>query len=328
MVAMETEPNSNWDAATEEDIYYCYRLFLDRRPERDGWRNYVANLEGGMSVQSLTSVFLNSVEFRNRQILASALQSQSLLVDLPDFKIYVSPVDSPIAMSIIEAKSYEPHVTAAMRLRLGPGMVFVDVGSNVGYLSLLASTLVGETGKVICFEPNQWFCKLIFMSAQANGFGNIEIRPFALGDRNKNVIYDDTYGNGTTSWHDDNLDSTTSRSIAWAMRLDDALSTEAAVHAIKMDVEGCEYLVLQGATEVLNRHRPIIFSEFSPAGLENYSGVSGKDFLKKLVNHGYDISVIGFDGGVVNYNDEVEQILNSFDRQHTSHIDIMAIPRA
>jgi FkbM family methyltransferase len=49
---------------------------------------------------------------------------------------------------------YEPATVRAVRALLGPGGVFVDVGANCGYFSLVAAALVGSSGRVFAFEPN------------------------------------------------------------------------------------------------------------------------------------------------------------------------------
>lgn len=49
---------------------------------------------------------------------------------------------------------YEPATTDYLRQRLRPGHVFVDVGANHGYFTLLAAALVGADGRVVAFEPN------------------------------------------------------------------------------------------------------------------------------------------------------------------------------
>jgi FkbM family methyltransferase len=316
----------DWKTATERDIYYCYRLILDREPDVDGWNTFTTNVEHGMSVQSLVSCFLNSAEFRNKQAIRSSGLSP-VLVELDAFKIYVYPPDSPTARSIIDGHTYEPHVTAAIERLVKPGMVFVDIGANLGYLSLVAARVVGERGKVICFEPNQENCKLIYLSAKLNGFENIEIYPFALADENKAVIYDDMEGNGIISAFDSNLESTPLRSIVRALTLDSALRDEDSIDVLKMDIEGAEYMVMRGAAGVLKRHRPVILSEFSPPGLHNVSGVSGEEFLRLFVAARYDISVLGFDNEVIECGDDIEKVFRYYTEQRTSHIDIVAFPR-
>lgn len=319
--------SGDWKTATETDIYYCYRLFLDREPDADGWKTFVTNINAGMSVESLVASFLNSVEFRNRQSVQSNIESTPLLVETEAFKIYVSPSGSPVASPIIEGRPYEPHVVAAMRRLLKPGRVFVDVGASIGYLSLVAARAVGSAGKVICFEPDPYNCKLLYLSAKANEFANVEIYPLAIADRSRNVIFDSMQGNGVISEFDVNLASTPMRFVVRALPLDWVLRDEESIHILKMDVEGAEYMVLRGATETLKQHRPVIISEFSPAGLRNVSGVSGQEFLRLLIEEGYDISVLGFDTEVIACGDDIEKVLRCYSDMLTSHVDILAMPK-
>ncbi|HEV7375552.1 MAG TPA: FkbM family methyltransferase [Pyrinomonadaceae bacterium] len=319
---------ADWETASEKDIYYCYRLILNREPDEDGWITYTSNIKSGMSVQKMVASFLNSVEFRNRQITQEASRSITQIVDVGGFKILVPSDDSPIAQSIIETRQYEPHITAAIQRVLKPGMVFVDVGANIGYLSLIAAREVGRSGKVISFEPGQHFCKLLYLSAKLNGFANIEIYPFAVADRRKNVIYDETHGSGSISLFDVNLETTSLRHIVSALTLDDVLRDEESVDLIKMDIEGAEHLALQGSKNILKSHRPIIISEFSPAGLQSVSGVSGKDFLRGLIDAQYDISILEFDNQVIDCGDDIEKVLQRFDRRETSHIDLLMVPKS
>jgi hypothetical protein len=50
---------------------------------------------------------------------------------------------------------YEPAVTDAIATALKPGDVFIDVGANIGYFTVLAAHLVGSGGRVIAFEPHE-----------------------------------------------------------------------------------------------------------------------------------------------------------------------------
>jgi len=279
-----------------------------------------------MSVQSLVASFLNSVEFRNRQAIQSVAESTPLLVQAGAFKIYVYPSESPIARPILEVGEYEPHVVRAMRRLLEPGMVFVDVGASFGYLSLVAALEVGSEGKVISFEPDPYNCKLLYLSARANELDNVEIYPFALADTSRNVIFDSMQGNGVISNFDVNLAITPMRFVVRALPLDQVLRDEKAIHVIKMDVEGAEYLVLQGAIKLLRSHRPVIISEFCPAGLRNVSGVSGEKYLRTLVDENYTISVLDFDNREIDCGHDIGKVLWYFTQRATSHIDILASP--
>ena len=89
-----------------------------------------------------------------------------------------------ISTSIPIAKgSYEPQLLDFYKRRLKPGMTFVDVGANIGlYSTFSLAQLVGDTGKVISFEPNSENCRLILLTALKNHFDNITLIPMALSN--------------------------------------------------------------------------------------------------------------------------------------------------
>ena len=109
-------------------------------------------------------------------------------------------------------------------------------------------------------------------------------------------------------------------------RLDDTLKDLERLDVIKIDVEGAEYRALAGALQLLNRFRPLIFSEFSPTMLKKVSGVGGAIYLEFLERLGYSISILGLDGQDIESGGHLEDIIDYYERQNTTHIDIIARP--
>jgi FkbM family methyltransferase len=66
--------------------------------------------------------------------------------------------------------------------RLLPGGVFVDIGANVGYYTLLAARRVGREGRVIAFEPNPVSLKVLLLNTAPEG-DTIRVYPFTVSDR-------------------------------------------------------------------------------------------------------------------------------------------------
>ncbi len=71
-----------------------------------------------------------------------------------------------------------------LKRELTPGSMFVDVGSNVGFFSLLAARFVGPDGAVLAFEPQSDFSESLQRSAQLNGFQHLQCANLALSDHN------------------------------------------------------------------------------------------------------------------------------------------------
>ncbi len=323
--AARRELDIDWHLATEKDVDNCFRLLLNREPAAGEWETFAAlTKEGGVSVEHLVGLFLSLPEFRDIQVRQHAARTKLALIELADFKIYVSTQDPLIGRSIVETKRYEPDVTAVLTRILKPGMVFVDIGANIGYLSFVAARAIGNQGKVFSFEPNQFNCNLLEMSARINGFENVIIYPFAVADTNRSVIYDDQMGNGTISDFDAERAFVAGRTIARAVSLDYILRDEVAIDVIKLDIEGAEYFALQGARELLAKRRPVIVSEFSPPQLKSVSGVSGKEYLIKISESGYQLSVIEPDGSLMTCN--ADEMLLCYTARGASHINIVALP--
>ncbi len=70
---------------------------------------------------------------------------------------------------------WEPNLTEWLRKRLAPGDTFVDVGANIGYFTLLASKLVGESGAVIAIEPQPASSSFLLDNIRRNRAQNIRV---------------------------------------------------------------------------------------------------------------------------------------------------------
>ena len=84
---------------------------------------------------------------------------------------------------------WEPNLTAWIQSRLKPGDCFVDVGANVGYFSLLASTLVGPSGKVISIEAIPRTFEVLTGNLDANGARNVRPIHRAVWDKEETLTF-------------------------------------------------------------------------------------------------------------------------------------------
>jgi FkbM family methyltransferase len=317
------------DRATEEDVYYCYRLILGREPDPQGWTYYRSLIDkGGVSVQHLALSFLSSVEFRRRNLLQLDPGEEPELVDLGAFQIYVPGNDPVIGAKILDRRIYEPHMTGLLERLLESGMTFVDVGANVGYFSLLAARKVAGQGKVIAIEPSPGNCRLLWTSVRKNGFENVEIHPFAVAEKKGAVVYYGAGSNGTVGDLSGAAEAETGGQIVPSTTIDDLCAERDRVDVIKMDIEGAEYRALIGAARTLGRLRPQILSEFSPDLLQSVSGVSGAAYLARIIALGYEIAVIDSDGEgeLSRCGRDVEAVLERFRKAEATHIDLFLSP--
>jgi FkbM family methyltransferase len=146
---------------------------------------------------------------------------------------------------------------------LRPGMVFYDLGSNIGLHSLLASRIVGPTGRVYSLEPDPEVAARLRRNVARNGFTNVTIIEAGVwsstGKRNFQPAGPSSpdKGTGTFVWDGRAAAGASVRCIA----LDDFIAGAPPPDAIKCDVEGAEVEALRGARKLLETSRPWIFCE-------------------------------------------------------------------
>lgn len=156
----------------------------------------------------------------------------------------------------------ETEQTAAMIEAIRPGGKFYDIGANVGYYSILASRLVGPTGKVAAFEPLVRNLSYLQRHVELNHADNVRVLPFALSS--ENTILSFSTGPNSAMGH---LDRDGGGDVLVPTVTLDEIATRLGwlPDVIKMDVEGAEMDVFSGATRVLSEAKPVIFlSTHSP----------------------------------------------------------------
>lgn len=173
---------------------------------------------------------------------------------------------------------------------LTDGDIFVDVGSNVGLFSLLASKYVGDTGSVISFEPDPVSFKRLAENIELNKFKNLDIRNLGLSNEQGNLEFH-IYNGGNDAWNsfakDDELTSDTSISVP-VSSLDQELETidKSKIKVVKIDVEGWEKFVLLGGQNFFREYAPIVLVEFTDLNAFN-AGYGIHELFDIMTDWGY-----------------------------------------
>jgi FkbM family methyltransferase len=200
-----------------------------------------------------------------------------------------------IGEEILITDTWQPQVWQAISDGLSPGAVLLDVGAHIGYDSLKGSVRVGESGKVISFEPNPATLEQLRANIAASHATNVTIEPIACSDKEEMLtLYDSTSeGNsGASSLSLANADQKTQGTLpSYTVKgrpIDNVVRELGLnrVDAIKVDVEGAEYLVLRGARETLQRFHPKLVMEVSPRQLANMNATV-EDLVALLTELGY-----------------------------------------
>jgi FkbM family methyltransferase len=290
------------DQADPADIYFSYRLLLDRPPDEAGWQNYLKFIKAGRDRHVIVDRFLKSSEFQELRAIPSNIQ-----VDTGNFSIWVDSRDSTIARGILQSKSHEPHVTAVLARELKSDATFVDIGANMGWFTLLAASIANQ---VIAIEPNPNNIQLIYRSLLDNRFQNVRVMQYAVTDVPKLMQLNFIQSNGFVSTVVDKIETST---LVQGMPLDLLLGDVERLDVIKIDIEGHEPVALIGMKNTLERHHPLLLFEYHPMAIRHNTGMDPETFLESLRAFGYDIYVIE-NNGIENGPLTTASVLNAWDK--------------
>lgn len=179
---------------------------------------------------------------------------------------------------------YAIEATEALRWLLRSGDAFVDVGANIGFMTLTAEHFVGGSGKIISFEPNVELYRRLSESIDRNRIQNAELHQCALGESEgqANLAVHDHHG--ASSLRHGGVDGMTVRVV----RGDEIVSGIDASGwcVVKIDVEGYEQRVLSGMTGLLRRPRTAFLVEITDRWLTPLGG-SADSLFATMKEAGY-----------------------------------------
>jgi FkbM family methyltransferase len=185
---------------------------------------------------------------------------------------------------------------------LRPGMVFLDIGAHHGLYTLVAAKRLGANGTVVAFEPSAREFRRLCLHIRLNGMRSVLAEPIALGaEESKQTFFQIVSGDNTRGGlrPPASSDRVTETSVETA-RLDDCVERLALdrVDIVKLDVEGGELEVLEGASMVLAKFRPLFICEVLDATTQAW-GYDAREIVLKFKKHDFRLFEIQLDGSVV-----------------------------
>ena len=150
--------------------------------------------------------------------------------------------------------TYEPEQSGLFRQHILTGDQVLDIGAAAGYYTLLSAKLVGNTGRVVSFEPDPNNLQFLRSHVEQNRLDQVTILPIALADETGTARFGGGTGTGTGRLCNDGPTEVAVR------RLDDvAAEMDLRPRHLKIDVEGAEMAVLRGGQRLIEKYRPTIF---------------------------------------------------------------------
>jgi FkbM family methyltransferase len=210
-----------------------------------------------------------------------------------DAIIWINPND-PVVSGALTFKVYERAEISFFRSHLGRNMTLIDVGANVGLYTGIALSTEGFQGKILAIEPHAESRSFLLKTIQSNGSAeqqsNVMVCDCAATDHTGVLkFYKNSQNKGDNRLYADPL--LDDEEIVEADTLDNICQRHGveSVHFLKVDVQGAEAKVINGAFKVLERSRDcIVMTEFWPYGLA-CSGSDPLGYLETLIRLGFTL---------------------------------------
>lgn len=189
-------------------------------------------------------------------------------------------------------QGFSEPTTADLFIRfLRPKMVVIDIGAHIGEYTLLAAKVVGDSGQVHSFEPQSHLFSFIKQSVELNGFQHVVLDCSAVSDYTGNIEFQVFDEPTLSSIRKQNMHEQSMKIVSVpCISLDNYWTNKTdKIDLIKVDVEGAEKFVLQGAVNLLAlppQQAPTWIFEYAPNSYADF-GYQSNEILQLFKQYGY-----------------------------------------
>lgn len=219
------------------------------------------------------------------------LQRKYLVARVPSFNLRLRfRVEDAIGRRIFKRGSYEEDLTAYITRRIAfeEGSVFVDVGANIGWYSLTVARAAKARISILAFEPDPLSFRLLSENIRLNGCDAVRAVQQAVSDA-ETIMTLYLYANKNRGRHSllpiNDEGTVEVRTTSLDAFLDREGIDPRKVAFVKIDVEGYEYHVLNGARRLLDTV-PAMLCEYSP-GYMRRGGIDPEALIALLREKNY-----------------------------------------
>ena len=211
-------------------------------------------------------------------------------------RIYVDAND-PLADPLLLGMDYNHPEMALVRRHLQPGMLAVDAGANIGCFSVVMAQAVGESGRVVAFEPGAENHAMLRRNVESNGYAQVSPEPMAVADTvGEATLYMSDSDSGYHSLSEAAAADATSSTTVLTTSLDAYFGDPCpSIDFIKLDVQGAEAAALRGMRRVLQASPSVTLLTELDVDCMEANGEDPRTYLEDLVGHGFELHHISHD---------------------------------
>jgi len=205
---------------------------------------------------------------------------------------YYLPADVEKDVIVNEMKAgrvFEPEIVEVAKQYITEGSTVLDVGANFGQMTLFFSQFVGEKGRVISFEADNFSFSVLEKNIAANSRTNIMPIGKAVYDKTgKEMFYPVPDFKRFSSYGSYGLDPNAKQGRKVESLAIDSLNIQSPISFMKVDVQGSDLFVLRGAVETIRRHQMPILFEYEEQFQAEFK-TSWNDYLKLIESIDYKV---------------------------------------
>ena len=178
----------------------------------------------------------------------------------------------------------EPEGTRTMQEIMKPDMTVLDIGANIGYYALMEAK---ACKRVIAIEPDEKNYRDLNYNVQLNNYVNITTHRMAAGDTEGVINF---ALSNIPNWHRVAAGGEKRIVSVPVSTVDNILSRmgKPKIDLLRMDVEGYEYNILNGARETIKRDRPMMFLEIHRDLIKHF-GKTARQLFELLAEYDYSV---------------------------------------
>ena len=251
----------------------------------DYWREINQNLHKISQFSCLLGEKCVGIELMGKDILVKYSLYEGRYIKL------VLPLDDlrTASFTILSNGTYEPFLEDLIFGLTKQSSIFIDIGANMGFYSTGAAIL-NPNIKCYAFEPNPHILKSLISNTILNETnGQVEVKNLALGNTDSELEFfvpalTGSGGGSLQNLHPDEGEA--DRIYVKVKKLDQLEIACETIDFIKIDVEGAELQVLQGAIEIIRKNRPTLVVELLRKWMK-YFNTTPQDVVDFLLTEGY-----------------------------------------
>jgi FkbM family methyltransferase len=185
-------------------------------------------------------------------LLKRLLRVKRIEIATPEGRFWVDPASYP-GQELMQHQVYEPAMLGALKEHLQPGGVFVDLGANEGYFSVVGARLVGPKGRVLAIEPQRRIEPVLRRNFALNRCDQVTLVTVAISDRpgSAQLHLTPSMNNGASGFLAPTRYPLFRQPVVLATLSQVLAQTGIArCDVMKIDIEGWEYEAVLGSREV------------------------------------------------------------------------------